>query len=168
MQQARLRRLQLARIAAPAFDVEEQIVPLQQLGDVGLQRDEIRRVLGVAADRDRAGDVPVDQPERAAEQIDAGGDDRRPHAVVVEHQRLDEVVEMALVIGDVDDAAAARGLAARCSTCSSIRSIFRRIGIERMFQGAVDRIALRRPQLVEIGVDPLAGLDFRCPCPPRR
>jgi hypothetical protein len=53
--------------------------------------------------------VAVEQPERAAEQVDPGGDERWADAVVVEDEQLDEVVEMALVIGDVDDAAAAPG-----------------------------------------------------------
>ena len=94
MQQPGLRRLQLARVAAPALDVEQQIVPLQQLGDVRLERDQVCGILGVAPDRNRAGDVPVDQAERPAEQVDAGGDDRRADAVVVEHQRLDQVIEV--------------------------------------------------------------------------
>ena len=93
--QAGLRRLQLAAVAASAFRVEEQIVLLQHLGDVRLQRDQVGRILGVAPDRDRAGDVAVDQAERAAEQVDAGGDQRRPDAVVVEHERLDQIVGVA-------------------------------------------------------------------------
>ena len=167
VQEARLRRLQLARIAAAAFDVEEQIVPIQQLGYVGLQGDEICRVLGIAADRDRAGHVPVDQPERAAEEIDPGRDDRRSHAVVIEDQRLDEVIEMALVIGDVDDAAAASGLL-RDGDVLVEPFDFSQDGIERVFQGAVDRVALRRPELVEVGVDPLAGVELRLAVSPRR
>ena len=61
VQQAGLRRLQLAAVAAPAFGVEEKIVPAQQLGDVRLERHEIGRVLRVAANRNRARHVPVDQ-----------------------------------------------------------------------------------------------------------
>ena len=128
VEQPGLRRLQLAAVAAAAFDVEEQVVPLQQLGDVRLERDEVRRILGVAADRNRAGDVAVEQAERPAEQVDAGGDDRRPDAVVVEHQRLDQVVEMALVVRDVDDAAGRASPAARCRRARRSRSILRRIG----------------------------------------
>ena len=56
----------------------------------------------------RIGIAPVTcrwmQAERAAEQVDAGGDERRPDAVVVEHERLDEVVGVALVVRRVDDA----------------------------------------------------------------
>ena len=97
-------RLELAAVAAAAFRIEEQVVLVQQLADVGLQRDQVRRILGVAADRHRAGDVLVDQPERSAEQVDAGGDDRRPDAGIVEHQRLDEIVDVAAVVRRVDDA----------------------------------------------------------------
>ena len=34
-----------------------------------------------------------------------------------------------------------------------------------MLQGAVDGVALRRPQLVEVGVDPLASFQLRLPVP---
>ena len=44
------------------------------LADVGLERDVVRRVLGVAADRQRADDVPLDEAERSAEQGDASGE----------------------------------------------------------------------------------------------
>jgi len=64
-------------------------VLLQHFGDVGLEQNQVSRILGRAADRNRAGDVLVDQAERAAEQIDAGDDQRRPDVVVVEDQRLD-------------------------------------------------------------------------------
>ena len=109
--------------------------------------------------------MPVQESERAAEQIDARGDDRRTHAVVVEHQRLDEVIEVALVIRDVDDAAGA---------CRALRDVdvfvdafdLAQDRIERMFQGTVDRISLRRPQLVEVGVDALASLELRLPVAP--
>ena len=37
--------------------------------------------------------------------------------------------------------------------------------VERMLQRAVDRVALRRPQLVEVGVDPLARLHLCLPVP---
>src|SRR2546428_12251920 len=57
---ARLRGLQLAAVAAAALRVEEEIVALQNLRDVRLERDEVRRVLGVAPDRYRARDVAVD------------------------------------------------------------------------------------------------------------
>ena len=108
MNQPGFRRLQLAAVASPALRIEEQVVLLQDLGDVGLEGDQVRRILGVAPDRNRAGDVAVDQAERTAEQVDAGGDERRPDAVVVEDQRLDQVVGVALVVRRVDDAVAAR------------------------------------------------------------
>ena len=69
--QAGLRRLDLAAVAAAAFRVEEEVVLAQQLRDVGLQRHQVGRVLGVAADRNRAGDVAMQQAERTAEQVDA-------------------------------------------------------------------------------------------------
>jgi hypothetical protein len=52
-----LRGLQLAAVAAPAFRIEEDVVLLEDLGDVRLQRDQVGRILRVAADRNRTGDV---------------------------------------------------------------------------------------------------------------
>jgi hypothetical protein len=51
VEQPGLRRLQLAAVAAPALGIEEQIVLLENLGDVGLERDQIRRVFRGAAGR---------------------------------------------------------------------------------------------------------------------
>ena len=110
---------------------------LQQLRDIGLERDQVRRILGVTADRDRAGDVPVNKAERAAEKIDAGGNDRRTYAVVVEHQRLDEIVEVALVIRDVDHAAR-RGRLLRDADVLLDALDLAEDRIERMLEGAVD------------------------------
>ena len=167
--QSGLRRLQLAAVAASAFRIEEQVVLLQHLGDVRLERDQVGRILGVAADRDRAGDVAVDQAERAAEQIDAR---RRSAAAGCRCRR----------------APAARP-GSRCGSCDSRR---RRCGvprvggddvvqvlvlaldlaedrIERMLQRAVEPVPLRGAQLLEIGVDPLARLlAALAVMPPRR
>ena len=107
VEQAGLHRLQLAAVAAAAFRIEEQVVLVQQLADVGLERDQVGRVLGVAADRQRAGDVLVNQAQRPAEQVDAGRDDRRPDPRIVQDQRLDEVVDVAAMVRRVDDAALA-------------------------------------------------------------
>jgi hypothetical protein len=74
----------------------------------------------------------MQQAERTAEQVDAGGRDRWADAVVVEDQRLDEIVQVRLVIRDVDDASGAVACCAM-ATCSSRRSTFRRIG-QRMLQ----------------------------------
>ena len=163
MQQPGLRRLQLARVAAASLDVEEQIVPLQQLGDIRLQRDEVGRILRVAADGNRARHVPMDEPERAAEQVDAGRDHRRTDAVVVEHERFDQVIEMRLVIRDVDHPPGLSSPAARWSTCLVDAFDLAEDRIERVLQRAVDGVALRRPQLVEIRMDPLPRLEFGLP-----
>ena len=47
--------------------------------------------------------MAVEEAEGTAEQVDAGRDERRTDAVVVEHQRFDQVVGMALVIRRVND-----------------------------------------------------------------
>ncbi len=152
-----LRRLQLAAVAAAALRIEEEIVRLQDFGDVRLQRDKIRGILRVAPDRNGAGDVPVQQAQRAAEQVDSRGDQRWPDPVVVEHERLDEVIGVALVIRRVHHAMAAhRG----DDVVEVLVPAFNlaKDRIERMLQGTVNRMPLRRPQLVEVRVDALAGL----------
>jgi hypothetical protein len=62
------------------------------------------------------------------------------------------------VVGDVDRAAAAGGLLRDADALVEALDLAQD-GIERMLQGAVDRIPLRGAQLVEVGVDPLAGVD---------
>ena len=149
--------LQLAAVAASALRVEEQVVALQQLCDVRLQCDQIRGILGVAADGNRPRDMPVQQAERSAEQVDAGRNDRRPDLVVVEHQRLDQVVGVALVIRGVDDAALGRrGLRDLDALLPPLD--LPQDGVERVLQGTVERIPLRRPKLVQISMDALVRL----------
>ena len=88
----------------------------------------------------------MEQAERAAEQIDARGHQRRPHAVIVEHERLDEVVEMALVIRDVDDAATPRGVRRMLDVLGHPAHLAQD-RIERMLQRAVEAVPLRRAEL---------------------
>ena len=159
VQQPCFRRFQLAGVAPPAFDVEEQIVALQQLRDVSLERDEVGRVFRVAPDRDRASDVTVNEAERTAEEVDPGSDDRRPDAVVVEHQRFDQVIEVALVIRDIYRPTVQRG------GTRDLDALFTALDlaqdrIERMLECAVDRIALRGAELVQIRVNALPGLQL--------
>ncbi len=137
---------------------------LQQLGDVGLQGDEVGRILGVAADRDRARHMTMNQPEGTTKEVDPRGNHRRPDPVVVDHQRLDQVVEMALVIGDVDDPAPARGVLGDAHVLVDALDLAQN-RVEGMFEGAVDRVTLGGPQLVEVGVDPLPGFQLRLPVP---
>ena len=108
VQQARLRALHLAAVAAPALRIEEQVVTPQQLRHVCLQRHEVHRIFHVAAYRHRAGHMTMQESERSAEQVDAGGNDRRTDAVVVEHERFGQVIGVTPVIGRVDDASCAR------------------------------------------------------------
>ena len=130
---------------------------LEDFGDVRLQRDQVRGILGVAPNRDRARDVLVDQTERSAEQVDAGGDQRRTDTVVVEDQRLHQIVGVALVIRRVDDAVRAHG-ADDVLQVLVLPFDLPKDGIERMLQRPVELVPLRRPQLVEVGVDLLAGV----------
>ena len=161
-----LHRLELAAVAPSSFRVEEEIVLLQHLGDVGLEGDEIRRILGIASNRNGAGDVAVNQSERPAEQIDAGRDQRRTDAVVVEHQRLDQVVGMALVVRRVDDAVIADG-AEHVVQILVLALDLPENGIERMLQRSIDRVPLGRAQFVEVAVDALARrlVPARAVCP---
>src|SRR6185436_901758 len=94
---------------------------------------------------------------RTAEQIDPGRDHRRPHAVVVEDQRLDQIVEMALVVRDVDDPAFSGRLLGDLDVLVNALDLPEN-GVERVFQRAVDRVALGGAQLVEIPVNALARL----------
>ncbi len=165
VQQTGLRRFHLSGVAAAALDVEHQVVALQQFRDVGLQRDQVGRILGVAPDRNGAGHVPVDQPEWSAKQVDACGNDRRPNAVIVEQQRLDQVVEMALVIRDVDHAAGAGCLLGNLDVLRDPVDLAQD-RVERVFQGAIDRVALRRAQFIQVGMNALARLQFGLPVAP--
>ena len=165
VQQSRLRRFQLSGVTAATFDVEKEVVAPEDLRDVGLQRDEVGRVLRVAANRDRAGHVPVNQAERTAEQVDAGGNDRGTDAVVVEDQRLDQVIEVALVIRDVDDAAIAGGRLGDVDVLVDPLDLAKN-GVERMLQRPVDGVALGGAELVEIPVNALAGVWPGCAMPP--
>ena len=106
----------------------------------------------------------MDQSERTTEEVDPSGNHRRPDLVVVDHQRLDEVVEMALVIGDVDGAAAPRGVLRDADVLLDALDLAQN-RVEGVFEGAVDRVALGGSQLVEVGVDPLPGLQLRLPVP---
>jgi hypothetical protein len=73
--------------------------------------------------------VPLDEAERTAEQVDAGGDDRRPQPGIVEREQLEQVVDVAAVVRRIDHAVPGRdGLARGCARCSSMRSSLRRIG----------------------------------------
>ena len=92
----------------------------------------------------------MEQPERAAEEIDARGEDRRTNAVVVEHQRLDEVVEMALVIRDVERRGRARVASARVLDVLGDAADLSENRVERMLQRAVEAVPLCRAELVEI------------------
>ena len=157
MQQAGLRPLQLAAVAATPFGIEQQIVIAQELGDVRLERDEIRRVFGVPPDRNGAGDVLVDQAERAAEQVDASRDDRRPHVVVIEDERLDKVIDMALVIRRVDDSSGPRCGFDDLEVLDAPLDL-PQDRVQRMLERPVKPVPLRRLQLFEVCEDPLAAV----------
>ena len=107
------------------------------------------------------------QAERTSEQVDAGGNDRRSDAVVVEDQRLDEVIQVALVIRDVDDPPRFRRLLRDFDVLVDAFDL-PQDRIEGVLEGAVDGIPLRRPQLVEVRMDPLTRLSSVWPGPPRR
>jgi hypothetical protein len=101
----------------------------------------------------------MDEAERTAKEIDAGRDDGRTDAVVVDDERLDEVVEVALVVRDVDRPSLARRFL-RDADVFFVPFDLPEDGIQRMLEGAIDRVSLRGAQLVEVGVDPLARLKL--------
>ena len=97
----------------------------------------------------------MQQAERAAEEIDARGDDRRADAVVVEHERFGQVIGVTPVIGRVDDASRARGGLDDVDVLAEPFDLAED-WIERMLERAVDRVPLCRPELFEVGVNALA------------
>ena len=157
MQQTRLGRLQLAAVAPSAFRIEEQILLLQNFGHVRLQRDQVDRILAVPANRNRADDMPLDQAERATEEIDPGGDERRTNAVIVQHERLDQVIRVAAMVRRVDDAVVAGG-------GDDVVQVFvlaldlAEDRIQGMLQRPVEAVPLGGLQLVEVPEDPLARI----------
>ena len=167
LEQAGLRRLQLAAVAAAALGVIEEVAPLEQLRDVRAERHEIERVLAVAADRDRARHVPMEQAERAAEQIDA----RRRAAAAGRRGRRARAARSDSRDGSCDSRRRRRVRGA--SPSRRARRVRRCVPdlpenrIERMLQRAIEPVPLRRPQLVEIALRCAAG---RPPptCPGRR
>ena len=152
MQQAGLRRLHLAAVAPAALDVEEEVVLFEHLRHIRFERHQVGRIAAVPSNRNRTGDVPVHQAERTAKKVDAGGNQRRANAVVVEHERLDEVIGVALVIRGVHHTVAGR----RGNGVVQILVLaldFPEDGVERMLERSIQLVPLRRPQFVEIGDD---------------
>ena len=149
VEQTGLRRLQLAAVASPTLGIEQQIVAAQYLCDVGLERDEVRRVLRITADGNRARHVPVNQAERTAEEIDPGGDDRRAHTVVVEDDRLDEIVGVAFVVRGVDDPPGARR---RLDDIEMLHAAIdlSQYRVERVLERAVKRVTLCGLELFQV------------------
>jgi hypothetical protein len=101
--------------------------------------------------------VPVNQPERTAEEVDAGGDERRSDAVIVEHQRLDQVIGVAFVVRRVDQPV----IADRVEDMMEVFVMAIDLPedwIERMLQSPIDCVPLGCPQLVEISKDPIPRL----------
>ena len=157
IEQAGLRRLQLAAVAAAAFRVEEQVVLLENFRNVRLQRDQVRGILHVAPDRYGARHVLVNQSEGTAEQIDARGDERWTNPVVVEYQRFNQVIGMALVVRRVHNPV-------RADRRRHVVQVFvfaldlPQNGIEGMLQCAVELVPLRGAELVQIRVHLLARI----------
>ncbi len=91
----------------------------------------------------------VNQPKRPAEQVDAGGNDRRTDPRIIEHERLDEVIDVAAVIGRVDDPALLRGIDGELLAFADALDLSQD-WIERVLERAIQLVTLRRLQLVEV------------------
>ena len=152
MQQPGLERLELAAVAASALQVQEEIGPAQQLGDVRLERDEVGGVFHLPANGDGAGDVLLDEPERTAVEVAAGRDDRRTDADIVHHERLHHPVGVALVIRRVDDPLGPRRRTDDIDSLADAIDLAKQ-GVERMLQRAVYPVALRGSKLFEVAVN---------------
>src|SRR5262249_35592931 len=157
--QAGLGGLELPAVAAAAFGLEKEIVFLEDLGGVRLERKEIGGVLGVAPDGNRAGDVLVNEAQRPAKEVDARRDQRRTHTRVVEHNGLDQVIEVAFVVRRVDNAVAARR---RERVVLVLRDLVHlsENRINGMLQRAVHPVALRRAKLAQVRLDAFACVRF--------
>ena len=79
--------------------------------------------------------------------------------MIVEHQRLDQIVEMALVIRDVDDAAGAGGSRRVLDALGDAADLAEN-RVQRMLQGAIEPVALFGAELVEIAGDLLPRVFF--------
>ena len=101
--------------------------------------------------------MPVDQAERSAKQVDAGGDDRRPHAVVVEDDGLHEIVCVAFVVRRIDDAAGSRRRLDDVEMFDPAIDLAEN-RIQRMLQRPVERVPLRRLELFEVCEHPLPAV----------
>ena len=98
----------------------------------------------------------MDEPERPAEQVDARGNHRRTDAVL-EDQRLDQVVDVAAMVRDIDDPVLCRGTLEAIDVLRMPVDLAKN-RVERVLQRAVDGMALTGAQLVEVAVDALLGL----------
>src|SRR5262245_53313066 len=103
--------------------------------------------------------MTMEQAQSAAEQVDAGSHQRRADAVVVEDDRLDQVVEMTLVVRDVDDSSPAGRILGVLDVLRNATNLSQD-GIERMLEGAIEPVPLLRAQLVEILLDALPRIRF--------
>ena len=97
MNESRLRALDLTAVASTSLGIEEQVVFSGERGHVRFQRDQVGRVLHVAADWNRARDVTMDSPMVRRTGL-SGGNNRRPAPVLVQYQQLDEVIGVTLVV----------------------------------------------------------------------
>src|SRR5205085_5862833 len=77
---------------------------------------------------------------------------------------LDEIVQAGLVVRNVNDPAGPCRLLGNLDVLVDPLDLAEN-GIQRMLEGPVNRVPLRRPQLVEIAVDPLACLQLALPVP---
>ena len=88
-------------------------------------------------------------PSGPAKQVDAGGNDRRADAGIVEHQRLDEVIGVAAVIRGVDEAMALAASTALRDVLANALD-FSQNRVKRIFERAIQFISLRRAQFLEV------------------
>src|SRR5262249_22190512 len=101
----------------------------------------------------------MDQTERTTEQVDSRRDERRTDARIVEDDRLNEVVEVALVIGRVDDA---------MFTCGRERVVlvlghllhFPEDRIERVLERPVHSVPLGCAKLTQVRLHAFTGACF--------
>ena len=112
VEQAELGREELASPRSPPFEEELQRVAVaEQAADVGVDDGGIEPVALEAAANEEGAGAAEERAYREEREVVARGDDRDHQPVLAQHEREQQVVDVALVAGQEHDRAFAGGLA---------------------------------------------------------
>ena len=104
----------------------------------------------------------VDQAERSAKQVDPRRNDWRPDTGIVQDEWLDEVIDVAAVVGGVDHSIPRRRVDRRRRVLADAFDLSQN-RVEGIFERSIQLVALCRAQLFEIRDDSLASSLSREP-----